>query len=168
MAEPHWISYAGIVTGVIGSISGIAGMVLGIVSYRRTNRIKQMDLRIELRRSVNKVTADLDTLSELLPYADKSRKAVAAATGNSGALVVWTTAHEKDSAIIEPYRQSIKAMDTTYDNLTPEQLEAKLSEAHKLSLGIQKLMDKYRAALASDDKERDRLKDFYSNLGRRG
>ena len=55
MAEPHWAGYVGMVTGVIGAITGIAGAIMGYIGYRRSNKLKSLDLRLELRKSISDV-----------------------------------------------------------------------------------------------------------------
>jgi hypothetical protein len=44
----------GSVTGIIGAITGPAGCILGVLSYRRSQQIKALYLRLELRKRVCK------------------------------------------------------------------------------------------------------------------
>lgn len=51
MEEPQWFAYIGAATGVVGAITGIAGAVLGFLGYKKSNEVKVLDLRLELRRT---------------------------------------------------------------------------------------------------------------------
>jgi hypothetical protein len=48
MADATWLSYVGAITGVIGTVTGIAGATMGYVGYRRSVKVKALDLRLEL------------------------------------------------------------------------------------------------------------------------
>ena len=96
MADPHWTSYVGMVTGILGIITGIPGAIMGFVSYRRSNTIKALDLRLELRKVINEIEAGLSSLTGLLENANQSRQKVAAATGQAGALQMWNQQFEQD------------------------------------------------------------------------
>ena len=81
MTEPHWTSYVGMATGIIGAITGVSGAIMGYVSYRRSNRLKSLDLRLELRKAVNELQSNFSQIEKLIEYANQSRVAVFAARG---------------------------------------------------------------------------------------
>lgn len=161
MGEPHWSSYVGMVTGVIGTLAGITGAVLGIISYRRTSAIKQLDLRLELRKAANKLDSDLRALGDLLPLANKSRERVSAAKGvrNSGAMEAWAKAFSDDSATLTVLLDAAPAYRNEFLRLDLGALESKLTEIHQLQLQADQLDAKYRASLAQDDADRAFLRD---------
>ncbi len=76
MPDPASLSIIGAVTGIIGAIAGIAGFVLGYISYRRSQQIKALDLRLELRKQVSDLRAMVEELPDLLPRSWESRIAV--------------------------------------------------------------------------------------------
>jgi ribosomal protein L21E len=39
-------------TGYVGMVTGIVGAVIGIAAYLRSNKIKKLDLRLELRKGL--------------------------------------------------------------------------------------------------------------------
>ncbi|BDD94274.1 MULTISPECIES: hypothetical protein [unclassified Pandoraea] len=39
-------------TGYVGVVTGVAGMAMGFRGYRRSNQIKALDLRLELRKGL--------------------------------------------------------------------------------------------------------------------
>ena len=170
MAEPHWTAYVGIATGVIGAITGIAGAIMGYVGYRKSTKIKALDLRIELRKAVNIVEAALPRLEELLDHADKSRKAVAAATGgrDSGAMVQWSAQFEADKSKLTQLVAQAPSSSENYGDLSPAELESRLVAIHKLQGQIGEQSEKYTASLKSDDEQRKQIREDIRSLTRRG
>src|SRR6266508_6461106 len=57
MPDPASLSIIRAVTGLIGGITGIAGLVVGYIGYRRSQQIKALDLRLELRKQVSDLRA---------------------------------------------------------------------------------------------------------------
>jgi hypothetical protein len=55
----------GTVTGIIGAITEPAGCVIGWISYWRSQQIKTLDLRLELRKQVSAVRVDIEALTAL-------------------------------------------------------------------------------------------------------
>lgn len=161
MAEPHWTAYVGMATGILGAVTGISGAIMGYISYRRSNSIKALDLRLELRKAVNGIDADLSGLGKLMDYANKSRQRVAAATGKaqSGAMVLWDKEFGEDKAKLESLLGKAPSSSESYDCLSPTELESKLVAAHKLQGEISQLKGKYQASLAADDEERKEIRE---------
>lgn len=154
MADPHWTSY-------VGMVSGLAGAILSVISYRKSNSIKKLDLRLELRREINNTLTNLAALSDLLPYANRSRSAVASATGNfhSGAMQRWNNEFEEDNATLVSITERAPSPETNYDSLNTKELEAKLIEVHSIQSEINTLTNKYQAAVDSDDNERNHIRE---------
>ena len=154
MADPHWTSYVGMATG-------IAGAIMGYVSYRRSNRIKSLDLRLELRKAINEVEISLSQLGELLEYANKSHKAVASATGSfhSGMMVKWKEEVKADKIKIEQLSARAPKPEENYEKLNPKELESKLVDIHKLQGYLKELRAKYDAAVRSDDENRKQIRE---------
>src|SRR6266576_178116 len=70
----EWPPYVGVVTGIVGMITGVTGACLGYLGYRRSGRVKALDLRLELRKAetatraaLEQVRADVDGLLKELP-----------------------------------------------------------------------------------------------------
>lgn len=63
MAEPAWITYAGAIGGIIGTVTGLAGCIMGYISYRRSEDFKSQELRINLKKS----EAELHSIANELP-----------------------------------------------------------------------------------------------------
>jgi hypothetical protein len=161
MAEPHWTGYIGMITGLIGAITGIAGAIMGYISYRRSNRLKALDLRLKLRKAVNDVHADLEGLNELIDDANGSRRAVFAARGmvRSGAMKIWENTVKVDKAKIGELFKSAPNVESTYESLEAKELESELVAVHKLKSEIRVLLDKYSEAIRSDDEQRKQMRE---------
>ena len=153
MADPHWTSYVGMVTGVLGA-------VLGILGYRKANEIKSLDLRLEYRRAINDCKSAMSKAEELLPYANQSRERVAAATGNyhSGAMEIWKQQYEQDTNKLKELAGKAPPSDASYESLSPKQLESKLVEIHALQNEIDLIIVKYQSAIEEDDKMREHIR----------
>lgn len=170
MDEINWTSYIPTVSGIVGAITGIAGAIMGFLGYRRSTQIKALDLRLELRKADNEVIASIERLGELLPYADRSRRAVAAATGglNSGAMELWKQSFEADAATLAELQRSQPASDATYPGLSPEELESKLVQVHRLQGRADAIRDKYEGALQQDDEQRRQRREDFRDMQNRG
>ena len=159
MVGPHWTSYVGMAAGLIGAFAGIFGAILGFISYRKSNAIKSLDLRLELRKSINHFNSTLTETKKLLPEANKSRCHVMAADGmfRSGVMVRWEQQFKNDLSILEELTNNAPTS-SNYGNLSSAELESKLVYLHKLQLRLTELRNKYTENLKHDDKDRDRLR----------
>lgn len=161
MADPHWTSYVGLVTGIVGAITGISGAVMGYIGYRKSNEIKSLDLRLELRKSIINFESSFSQIEKLLPYANKSHERVASAIGNyhSGAMVIWKKTYEKDQSELKQISDEAQKFSNDLESLSQTGLETELVKIHKLQNQLNALGAKYNKAVESDDKERERIKD---------
>lgn len=154
MADPHWTSYVGMVTG-------IAGAIMGCVSYRRINSMKSLDLRLELKKAINEVEIRIPQIEKLIEDTNKSRKAVASRTGRfySGRMKRWEGEVKADKNKLAQLSESAPRSEENYDKLNPQELESKLIEVHKYQAQLKELKDKYDAAIRSDDEERKQIRE---------
>lgn len=152
MADSDWTGYVGVVTGVVG-------MVTGCLAYWRSNRIKALDLRLELRKGLGDAHHALSTLRERLDFADRSRRAVLAATGllRSGNIVVWERAVAADREQANTLGSSIRSETADFTALSTEQLESEIVAAHKIRTRLDALITKYRGEISADDESRRRI-----------
>ena len=158
MADSNLLPYVGAITGTIGAVTGIAGAVMGFVSYRRSGQMKALDLRLELRKTVDDLHDSVQSLSSLLERAKGSRAAVAAATGQAGALQHWQGEYEKDLSAAQRLVTETPDPSATYKSLSYSELESRLVSVHQIQSQADRLHAKYRASLAADDKEREQIR----------
>jgi len=156
MAEPHWTSYVGMVTGIVVAVSGISGAILGIISYRRTTKTKQLDLRLELRKSLNETASLTDGIDNFIRSVYQSHERVMAMHGlrNSGAWEIWDREYDDDKRVLHLLLAQAPAQDEDFSKLSAEDLEARLIRAHKFQGNVKKIREKYKAVLDEDDEQR--------------
>ena len=153
MAAPDWVSYAGLITGTVGAITGC-------LAYRQSNKLKALELRLELRKAEADLRIAVQELLSLLEHARTSRYRVAAATGlfKSGALEAWTKAWEEDIAAAHVLEIKLPDAGIDYTAAQYQELESRLVDVHTRATEAAQLKAKYVGYLTADDKERDRLK----------
>lgn len=161
MAEPHWTSYVGMITGIIGAVTGIAGAIMGYVSYRKSNSLKSLDLRLELRKAVNDLCATLLQLEMLIENANRSREAIGTAKGllKSGVMEKWKKDVEDDEKTVKKLLYDSPSVDDNYNDLDPKELESKLVVIHRLQVQTDELKSKYDLAIIADDEDRKKLRE---------
>lgn len=122
-----FVSYVGIVTGVIGAITGIAGAIMGFIAYRRSNEIKRSDRRLDLNKERNAAHLAVVGLVDLLAEALESRKNIMAARGayRSGAMVKYQTAYGADSMRVRDLARQVPPADTDFSSMSLEQVGRK-------------------------------------------
>src|ERR1035438_99375 len=135
MFSPATLGIIGTLTGIVGAITGLVGLVLGWTNYTRLQQIKALDLRLELRKLVSDVRADIEALPALLERARVSRSAVRAAMGRgqqSGDNVIWKAELENDLKTVQALACELPDAKETYQRSKPQKLENKLVEVHAL------------------------------------
>jgi hypothetical protein len=152
-----------IIGSVVGATTGPAGLVLGWISYRRSQQNKALDLRLDLRKQVVDLRAVVEALPNLLQGALASRSAVLAARGlsRSGAFESYKAEWKSDLKAAHDLLREVREVpnaDETYQRSKHRELETKLVEVHALATKAKGLRDKYEAALASDEKEREQIR----------
>src|SRR5712691_6830653 len=150
MSASDWLSY-------VAAVTGIAGAVMGGISLRRTVQFKAQDLRLEVRKADADTRGAFEELANLFEKAQRSRVALTAATGQTGALEQWRRDLEVDRGALQALQATLPAAPDDYRGLTPAGLEEKLVELHRLRLKAKVLVEKYQASLAADDRGREQL-----------
>ena len=155
MAEPHWTSYVGIVSGLIGAITGISGALMGYKSYRRSNKLKSMELRLELRKDMNTAYININKMKEQMDKADRSRKRLLFKLGHgrSGAMDKWKNEVSADKNKVVTLLDGVPKSGVDYDKMHIKELERALVKIHGLNGQIQHLLDKYSEAIRSDGEQ---------------
>jgi len=159
MAEADWMAYTGAITGIIGAATGIAGGVMGWISYRRSEALKSLDLRVELRKAENDLRSTLEDLPRFIEHALRSRSAVSAAKGTrkSGAMTKWEDEVADDLASAHGMQKALPPADTDLQGISQIELERRFGETHASAGAAQRLRNKYLEWGARDDKDRDFL-----------
>jgi hypothetical protein len=149
MADTDWTGYVGMVTGIIGAVMGIA-------AYLRSNQIKKLDLRLELRKGLGDAHQALSTLRAVIESAANSRPRVQAMRGlsRSGNAAAWDQAVEADRADVDGLATLLRGENADFSVLSADQLESEIVAANRIKASLSTLIEKYRGALAADDEAR--------------
>ena len=160
MAEPHWMSYFAMVTGSIGAITGVAGAIMGYVGYRRSYKMKALDLRLELRKAVSDARVALEQLRNLIHTASRSRVNNLAARGmsQSGAMNIWNAEVKAENVKLGKLHHRVPAEGINYNTLSPNELESELVAVHKCQKEIEAIRDKYVSVMRSDEGSRNYIR----------
>ncbi|MEO8009446.1 MAG: hypothetical protein ABI728_13140 [Betaproteobacteria bacterium] len=153
MPEANLLNY-------IGAVAGIGGAIMGYISFRRSGKMKALDLRLELRKADHDLRDTVKGFAPLLDQAMNSHKNVSAAIGqyNSGAFKQWVSEWEESQKEILALENNLPDPDTDYQGLGYAALETRLVAVHAMQSQAAHIRDKYLAVLESHDKEREHLK----------
>jgi hypothetical protein len=162
MTDPHWTSYVGMITGIIGSLTGILGAVLGFVGFRRANKLKSLDLRIEVQKARNDAHFSNVQLVDLLEAAKSSRTATARVNGTSHSrgLQQFEEKFDTDRKHAADLISQIPKPGFDFSSLSVEELETKLVEIHRLQCWINDVSKYYEGTIAEDDEDQNQYREF--------
>ena len=101
---------------VLSAVPGCLAAVLGWRNYRRTGKMKTLDLRLELRKVDAEIKSLVLGLPELLDTAKVSRERVLTASGRaqSGAMQICRDELRKDGERQQRLAQALPADDPDY------------------------------------------------------
>ena len=146
MLDPNVSAYLGFASGILGTLAGISGCIMGYISLRRNNHVKPADLRLELRQLVNQLGDDLSRTEKLLNVANEPRQIISAATGLRE-LMKWDEDFECDKRDFNEIKRLAPYLTKNYDGLEVVELEAKLLAARRLADQLARLQIKYASAV---------------------
>lgn len=153
MADP---SLVGMITGIIGALSGIAGLVVSVKNYHRVSTIKALDLRLELKKAFNDLDRLRRGLEEFLDSVNQSHEAVMSARGqlSGGAGQIWRKDFADDKATLRRLLGLAPHVQGEYEKLSPSELEAQLVILHRSHGDLKGLREKFERLLEKDDEWR--------------
>lgn len=159
MPSQDWLTYIGAIGGLVGVLSGIGGLVLAILAFRRTGQLKALDLRLELRACERLLHSDADDIVHLLESVKASHSALCAAQGSyhSGAMQHWLAEWAIDLASAKSLVEQVVALGTVGSAMSQAELEVRLNAVQDLQHQLAKLAGKYNSNLAKDDAGRVQL-----------
>jgi hypothetical protein len=161
MTNSDLLSYIGAITGVIGAITGIAGAFMGYLSYRKTNEIKALELRLEIMKTGVDLFQKAADLADLLSRAKRSRNAVAAAMGTrqSGAYERWVRQHTADEESLDSINDSVDQLNIDYSKVSLRELERAIGEINGLRTIVMGITERYVGSIADDDRNREFIRE---------
>jgi len=155
----EWLPYVGVVTGIVGMITGVTGACLGYLGYRRSGRVKALDLRLELRKAETATRAVLEQLPALINRAQASRTSAHVSGGSFGSSnqAAWVQECEKVRADVDGLLKELPAAGDDYRTLSPEELESRLVAIDVLQAKASRIRDKCHGTIVADEKWRESL-----------
>jgi hypothetical protein len=160
-SEPNLLQTVTAWIPILGGVTGILGLVISIVNYRRVSHIKALDMRLDLRRKSSDYLDLVKTLPAHLEHANQSRIRVSAALGlsGSGIMVVWQREFDSDRAKADELMLTSAQFAGDFKTLSRDELEARLIELHSLDGRARRMKEKYAASIATDDRDRTFIRD---------
>lgn len=160
MADVHWTNY-------VAMLTGIAGAVMGYIAYRRSNKDKSREMRIELRRQINQASTTVSEMKRLILLANNSRRAVASAAGGIGGsrLQLWHEEYTSDTELIDRLANTIPEP-TNYESLSDDDMEQMLVDVHALQGQLDQLSSKYEMSLNEDEQTRKEIRENHRDFTR--
>jgi hypothetical protein len=153
--------YVGMTTGIVGAITGIVGAVWGYKGYAASNRFKSQDLRLQLRKGATESIELAKEVRALIDRSDKSRIAVASASGflKSSRMVNWKSEVEAGQSEIDRISEGLPLERNLWSNFSDEQIENEIIRIHGEKLKMEKLRKKFEGEIAEDDERRNHIRE---------
>jgi len=166
MSDDIWVRWIPIATGAIGAITGVSGCVMGYISLHKANKIKKLDLRLELRKAIVEARISISLLSSCMENAKLSRQRMSSTSGglHSGAMVAWMDEFDSNRSAAEELEKLIPDQNVDFNNCSPYDLESQLISIHEVQLKIANGLEIYKKCLEADDDERKQIMARVRNL----
>jgi hypothetical protein len=144
------------------NVASLVGAVAGVWALIRTSRFKALDLRIPLRKDEADLRDLIDSLPGLMQRAVQSRNAIDGARGlyKSGVHVMFVEEMEAATKAIQDLTKMRPLDGQDHRGVSAADLESRIVEIHRVTVRAKALRDKFLASIATDDHERERLRDF--------
>jgi len=144
--------------GLVGSVAGTYGAVMGHIAFSKSKKHKTLDLRLELQKSVNTFTDDLSQLPELIEKSYITKQGIARAEGwsKSGRMDKWKIDVESDKNQVDTLTSESLDGSNDFQKLNERQLETRLVKVHSLQKSVDELKQKYKVSI-DEDKETSKL-----------
>jgi hypothetical protein len=148
--SPDYMTLAGIITGIIGALTGIISLV-------EVRKLKSRDLRMDRGRLQNTLEVSFGDLKSLLEKANKSRISQYAARGlsKSGSMEKWQLTYKQIITDID--NLSIQFAALKRDSSYSKNLDAEILALHLIDERVKSLIGELNTSIAEDDKARAKI-----------
>ena len=149
------------VTSVIGAICGVAGLIVSIVSYKKTNSTHAQELRIQIKKNVHEAKSLAVESKDIAFRAFKSREAVSNVKGMlfSGMMEKFKQENQADTKTIHELTSKIPSVEKPWEKFSNSAIEKEIVNLHSVTLQLGGLKEKYQKILDDDDENRRFLRD---------
>ena len=149
------------ITGIVGTITGTVALIVSIKSYVRVNAMKALDIRLELGKAFNDLDVVLSGIDAYLDFVHQSHLQVLAATGRnqSGEMRLFEEDFAKDQARLQRLLGSQPQRESSYERLSPDDLERTLTAIHAFNVQVADIRAKYQRLFDSDEECRKEIRE---------
>ncbi len=157
--EVHMFEVLTLIGAIVGTITGIAGSIIGYLAYRKANDAALLDLRIKRTDIFTTVQVALGDLEDLSKKADQSRIYRLNAQGlfHSGVMQKWKDRQGSAVQVIRDLTIQFQTYEDNEGNGTSEDLEREIKAMMLMDKKIKSLIDGYKEDMVEDDVARDQL-----------
>jgi hypothetical protein len=155
------MQYWPLISGVLGTVCGVSGLILSIFSYRKNHRTRTQDLRIQIKKSVHDIRALGIDNKELISKAIRSREAVSAAMGsyNSGAMVKFKKEASEDLVLVSKTLGDLPSVEKPWEKISMDEIEKEMVRVHAISIKLNGIKEKYGKTIEEDGDSRKFIRD---------
>ena len=142
---------------VIGGVTGVAGVVVAILAYKRTTEAKAIDLRLEFGRSVESVRQELISLRILVKQADSTKNATAAMLGalKSGMMAAWSQQVKSDNETINALSSELELIEKTRLGSSFGVLTSVITRVYAIQATVKRVRERYERSVAESERMRE-------------
>jgi hypothetical protein len=150
----------GTITGIIGTITGAAALLVSMKTYARVSAMKALDLQLELEKSFNNLDIVLSGVESYLEFVHQSHLRLLAATGRNqfGEMKLFEEEFTKDKARLRRLLSSQPRREESYVRHSPNDLEKLVASAHAFHVQISDVRGKYQLLFESDEERRKEIR----------
>ncbi len=141
-----------LLTGFVGTLTGISGSIMGFIAYRRSNFHKLSDRRVEVYKLRNNTETACSALLELISKALASRRWTFNNHGalNSSMYQLYEKENSKDSSRAKELLSVVPTDDSIYDQMQLLELEREIVNLDKIKVEVDSLASKYQESIKED------------------
>lgn len=145
---------------IVSVVSSVIALFLSLASLVHARTIKELDLRLELAKSINNLDAILSEIDSYLDFVHQSHARVLAATGQlgSGAMESFEKEFSNDKAKLQELLKIQPLRKDNYRGSSQIELEKNIVEVHAFHKHIEKLRTKYQEVYSSDEDRRKEIR----------
>ncbi len=142
----------------VSALAAIASAIYAGKTYTATVELKKHDSALRLRLANETLRATVLPLLDLLERARRSRQAVCAATGRSGAMQAWEQRAMQLETEISALRQHLPVEDKQSSH-SLEDLTNLIAATHGFQQRASAVLDELTESLRQDDREREHIRE---------
>ncbi len=141
-------------------LTAYISLVISATALWRVREFKQLDLRIELRKSFNDLDVVISGIEKYLDFVYESHLRVLAATGllGSGAETIFKSEFSSDKQKLQEMLSSLPKQKDNYKRSSQTELENEIVAVHSCRIQFADLRAKYQRIFDADEDRRKEVR----------